>query len=125
MACPTMSPMSRWSRNWTPLTTRPSRTSRQGMILAAGIDRLRQAEFLLPERLADDGAMSADRAECAEIGERGDAARSLHRQRRTAGDDLRDQRAIGAGHHAVASDIGDQDMPGPGVERERFPEAGA
>src|SRR4051812_14445537 len=32
-----MSPMSTWLRNWTPLTTRPSRTSRQGMRRRASI----------------------------------------------------------------------------------------
>src|SRR5437764_2769917 len=99
--------MSRWSRNWTPLTTRPSRTSRQGMILAAGIDRLREAETLFPERLADDRAGRARGPKRLQIGERGDATGSLHGQRRAARDDLGDQPDIGPGHHAVAADIGD------------------
>src|SRR5881398_2158208 len=98
-----MSPMSRWSRNWTPLTTRPSRTSRQGMILAAGIQRIREAELFLPKRLADDRAGSAGFPKCFEIGQRRDVARRLDFNGRAAGDDLFDQADIGAGHHAVAA----------------------
>src|SRR4051794_41574562 len=107
-----MSPMSRWSRNWTPLTTRPSRTSRQGMILAAGIQRLREAELSFPKRLADDCAGSAGLTKRFEIGQRRDAARCLDFNGGAAGDDLFDQSHIGAGHHAVAADIRDEDVAG-------------
>src|SRR4051812_2193165 len=120
-----MSPISRWLRNWTPLTTRPSRTSRQGMILAAGKDRLLEAETLLPKRLADDRSVRADRLQNLQVGERRDAAGSLDRKRRAARDDLGDQLFIGPGHHAVAADVGDQDMARVRIEGERVPQAHA
>src|SRR5581483_8059526 len=120
-----MSPMSRWSRNWMPLTTRPSRTSRQGMILAAGIDRFFQAETLLPERLAHDRPGCADPLQRAQVVERGDATRGLHIERGAMRDDLGDQALIGPGHHAVAADIGDEDVARFGKKGERVPEADA
>src|SRR6218665_1916508 len=98
-----MSPTSRWSRNWTPFTTRPSRTSRQGMILAAGIQSLREPEALLPERLADDGARRADPVERDEVVERGDPARGLDGEMGEAGDGLSEQIEVRAGQHAVAA----------------------
>src|SRR4051812_6559565 len=118
-----MSPMSRWSRNWTPLTTRPSRTSRQGMILAAGIDRLRKAQPFFPQGLAHDRAGRAGFLENLQVRERGDAARCLHRQSREALDDFGDQIAVRPGHHAVAADIGDEDVARIWIERERVPQA--
>src|SRR6476661_4588275 len=101
-----MSPTSRWSRNWTPFTTRPSRTSRQGMILAAGnANRLRQLEPLLPQGLADN---DGGRGEGLEIVERGDAARRLHREVGKALYRLGEQIQIGPAHHPVAADVRDQ-----------------
>src|SRR5437773_11481253 len=76
MACSRMSPASRWSRNCTPLTTRPSFTSRQGMILRAGkAECLLQIDPAFPERLADDRAVGR---QPLQVGDQRDAAGRLH-----------------------------------------------
>src|SRR5687768_6535900 len=115
MACSTMSPMSRWSRNCTPLTTRPSITSRQGMILRAGTcDRLLQLHFAFPQRLADDGAGRARGHELGKVVDRGYAPRGLHRQMGKAPGRLGDERHVRPRHHAVATDVGDEEVTGFG-----------
>src|SRR5512139_1409074 len=99
-----MSPTSRWSRNCTPLTTRPSRTSRQGMILRAGkVERLLEPDLAFPQRLADD---RAGRGQAAKVVERGNAARGLNGELRQPLDRLAQQLDVGAGHHPVAADVG-------------------
>src|SRR5687767_4440509 len=107
-----MSPTSRWSRKRTPLTTRPSLTSRQGMILRAGMgQRLGHGEAAFPQGLADDRTGGARFAKLAKLPRIGDSAGGLDiplRQRLGA---LADQVEIGAGEHAVAGDVGDQQVP--------------
>src|SRR5688500_15601754 len=97
-----MSPMSRWPRNWTPLTTRPSATSRQGMILAAGIQRLAQAEAALPKCLADNRTRGATSFERKHVVDTCDSARSLKFDAGVARQERLDQWHIGAGKHTVA-----------------------
>src|SRR3954471_20722424 len=115
-----MSPASRWSRNWTPFTTRPARTSRQGMILRAGIEGLGEIDVAFPQRLPDDRAGGA---ETAEVVERGDAARGLDGEVGEAGGGLLEQGEIGALEHAVAADVGEEEVARVGVERGDLPEA--
>ena len=83
-ACSTGSPASRSSTKLMPLTTRPSLTSRHGMIRRASIsatvrDRLaRRVNALVVERAADDDRGDAGVAQRAQIVERADAARRDH-----------------------------------------------
>src|SRR4051812_36798673 len=105
-----MSPASRWSRNCTPLTTRPSLTSRQGMILRAGIERLREGEAAFPQRLADDRSLSARVPGAPQVVERGDSAGSLDGEMGKGGRGAADQVAIGPRQHAVARYVGDEQM---------------
>src|SRR4051794_39542117 len=46
-----MSPMSTWLRNWTPLTTRPSRTSRQGMMRRANMRKTPKIQTPNPKQI--------------------------------------------------------------------------
>src|SRR5687767_8715995 len=103
-----MSPTSRWSRNWTPLTTRPSFTSRHGMILRAGkAEGLLQRDATFPQRLADDGAVGS---EALQIGQRRNAARRLNLHVRQPIGDLVVQIEIWAVQHAVTADVGDEQV---------------
>src|SRR4051794_30182912 len=107
-----MSPTSSWSRNCVPLTTRPSRTSRQGIMRRASMEslcvgaclqakgvrpqasveslvnkllqgeRLLERELFLIERPAHDRAGGARGLQAAEVIERGNAARGLDLERR-------------------------------------------
>src|SRR5947208_2557910 len=113
-----MSPTSRWSRNCTPLTTRPSLTSRQGMILRAGTDRLREVDSALPKRLADDRSR---RPEPAQILERGDSARRLDREIRKPSRGFLEQLEIGALEHSVPADVGEEEVAGFGEARRDVP----
>src|SRR5438309_8514439 len=117
-----MSPASRWSRNWTPLTTRPFSTSRQGMILRAGTESLGEVDAAFPQRLADDGAGGA---EAGEVFERGDAARSLDGEVGEAGGGLFQEGEVRALEHAVAADVGEEEVACLGIESGDVPEAAA
>src|SRR4030095_7362636 len=109
-----MSPTSRWSRNWMPLTTRPSLTSRQGMILRAGKgERLLEVDAAFPERLADDRAVGGQPPQGVE---RRGPARGLDREMGEAATGLLEQFEIGPGKHAVAADVGQQEVARLGVE---------
>src|SRR4051812_14597427 len=118
-----MSPASRWSRNCTPLTTRPPLTSRQGMILRAGIERLREGEAALPQGLADDCPGGARLPAAAQIVERRDAARRLQGEMGKGGCGAPYQVEIGAGEHPVARNVGDEEMAGGGIEARHVPQA--
>src|SRR4051794_27646291 len=120
-----MSPASRWSRNWTPLTTRPSLTSRQGMILRAGIERLREPEAALPQGLADDRPRRAGLLDAAQVVECGDAPRGLHGQVGEGGRDAPDQAEIRPREHAVARDVGNEEVARRRVEGGDVPQAAA
>src|SRR6478752_1712749 len=114
-----MSPASRWSRNCTPLTTRPSLTSRQGMILRAGKgQRLLERETAFPQRLADNRAVGA---ETPQVLDAGNAARRLDAEARQALDGFIEQAEIRSAQHAVAADVGQQQVPRLGIERGDVP----
>src|SRR4051812_40221695 len=115
MACSTISPASRWSRNCTPLTTRPSFTSRQGMILRAGMEGLHEGDAAFPQRLADDRAGRAGGADAVEVVDCGDAARGLEGEVGERGGCAGDQVEIGAREHAVSRDVGDEEVARGGV----------
>src|SRR5207342_974011 len=98
-----MSPASRWSRNCTPFTTRPSLTSRHGIILRAGKGQcLLEREAAFPQRLADDRPVGA---ESLEILDARNAARRLDSEVRQALDRLVEQAEIRSAEHAIAADI--------------------
>src|SRR4051812_28512837 len=120
-----MSPASRWSRNCTPLTTRPSLTSRQGMILRAGIERLREGEAAFPQGLADDRTRGARVPAAAQIVERRDAARRLQGEMAKGGCGAADQVEIGPRQHAVARYVGDEQVTRFRIEAGHVPEAAA
>src|SRR5688572_28181880 len=117
-----MSPTSRWSRKRTPLTTRPSFTSRQGMILRAGIERLRESDPAFPEGLADDRARGP---KAAKVVQRRDPARGLDREVGKPSSRFLEELEIGTGKHAVAADVGEEEVARLGVERGDVPEASA
>src|SRR5688500_10184064 len=102
-----MSPASRWSRNWTPFTTRPSRTSRQGMILRDGIECLVQGDAAFPQSFADDRARCR---QAAEIVEAGDTRGGLDLRFRQALHGLVEEPEIRSSEHAVTPDVGEQKM---------------
>src|ERR671922_241341 len=89
-AASTGSPASRRSTNRTPFTTRPSLTSRQGMIrlasTASGLARRRAH--------ADDRPRGAGLQHRLDGGEITQAAADLHGYGRDGGDDFRDQRRL-------------------------------
>src|SRR5512141_3228026 len=110
-AISTGSPASRRSTNRTPLTTRPSFTSRHGMIRLASIPRIQGPWTLLPLRLQRLG--QADRAdhpfvlqrlEPAQVVEGGHAAGGDHRRGDTVRE-IADGVEIGTHHHPVARDV--------------------
>src|SRR6476661_10075636 len=105
-----MSPASRWSRNCTPLTTRPSLTSRQGMILRAGMERLREGETAFPQGLADDRPRRARLPAAAQVVERRDSTGGLDGEMGETRRCAANQVEIGPRQHAVARDVGDQQM---------------
>src|SRR5687768_5369612 len=117
-----MSPTSRWSRNWTPLTTRPSLTSRHGTILRAGIQGLRQADMPFPQRLSDDRSGGA---QPAQVVKRRDSPGGLDGGMGEAPGRFFEKLEIGAGEHSVTADVGEEEMPSVGVERGDVPEAEA
>src|SRR5687768_18570569 len=117
-----MSPTSRWSRKRTPLTTRPSFTSRQGMILRAGIDRLRESDPAFPEGLADDRARGS---KAAKVVQRRYPARGLDGEVGQASGRLFEKLEIGTGEHPVAADVGEEEVARLPVERGDVPEASA
>src|SRR5579862_5069536 len=116
-ACATGSPASTRSTKLTPLTTRPSFTSRHGMtrIFSIGSRRDRERGFEADARVvegtAEDRALDAVgfmRLQRFQIIERGDAARGDHRRLELARK-LGGLLDIDAGQHAVALDIGEDD----------------
>src|SRR5580693_7353425 len=112
----------------TPLTTRPSLTSRQGMTrtlnmsgrrprVAQQRQRRRRIEPAVVERAAGDGTLQFLRAglqQCTHVIERGEAARGDDRYGDLLGQ--RDRRIeIEALEHAVARDVGIDDGRDAGV----------
>src|SRR5260221_6423585 len=125
-ACSTGSPASRRSTNCTPFTTRPSLTSRQGMMRTLSMvallplqhaDGVGHRHASVIERTADDGAddaMLLGGPEFAQIVERADAAPGDDRRGEVLGE--RDGRIdIDAAHRAVAVDVGVDDGRHAGV----------
>src|SRR3712207_74260 len=102
-----MSPTSRWPRNWTPLTTRPSFTSRHGMILRAGIEGLRQIDPAFPQRLAHDRPGGA---QAPQVVQRRDSARGLDGEVGKAQGSFLEEVEIRAGEHPVAADVGQEEV---------------
>jgi hypothetical protein len=103
-----MSPTTRWSRNRTPLTTWPSRTSRQGIMRRARMaSELLGGDAFLEQRLAADRGRGADGGAARQVGGIAHAARCLpldRGKRRTPR-----RRARGSGpQRAVARDVGAQ-----------------
>src|SRR4051795_13015482 len=105
-----MSPASRWSRNCTPLTTRPSLTSRHAMILRAGTaKRLLKRDSAFPKRLADDRAVGR---QALQIGHHGDSAGRLDRRIGQPPRDFFVKLHVRPEQHAIAADVGDEEMAG-------------
>src|SRR5882724_8663720 len=103
IAASTGSPASRRSTKRTPFTTRPSLTSRQGMMRLAstlgpargGAHRVRQRDGAGVERAPDDDALDAgvgDRRQRGDVGEAADAAGGQHGNARPAREDRKSTR---------------------------------
>src|SRR3990170_940507 len=93
-----------------PFTTRPSLTSRQGMILRAGKAECPfDCDASFPQGLADNRTI---RRQAGKIIERGNAARRLNLEVGQAPPGFLVKREIGALEHAVTPDIGKQQMAG-------------
>src|SRR5579863_4878977 len=117
MAQATGSPASRKSTNWTPLTTRPSLTSRQGMTRTLSIgasrspdhrERLGGIEPAVIERPSGDGAgepRAIGGEQSFDIFDRGDAARGDDRDRHRFGQRQR-RLDVEAFQRAVARNVG-------------------
>src|SRR4051794_8564622 len=104
-----MSPASRWSRNCTPFTTRPSFTSRQGMILRAGkADRLFERDLALPQSSTDDRTGGR---QPREVSKRRNATRPLDGRVGQAARNLLIETHVRPLEHSVAADVGDEKVP--------------
>src|SRR6202034_488655 len=127
MAASTGSPASRRLTKLTPLTTRPSFTSRQGMTRTLNISvrsrradelqRLRGIEPSIVQRAARNGAFELSRRrrqECAHIVQRGEPAGSDDRNGDGVGETQRGVE-VEAFEHAVAGNVGVDDGGDPRV----------
>src|SRR6185437_2575131 len=116
-AISTGSPASRSRTNSIPFTTRPSVTSRQGMIrrvskmslLVAQRERVREVDRAGVERASDDRALDSDRFQSPQVLDVGDSAGRDHRYRDRR-DDLGRRGVIWLGERPIALDVGVDDL---------------
>src|SRR5690606_1268377 len=119
-----MSPITRWLRNCTPLTTWPSRTSRHGTIRFVSMSfvpyaslqvraNLVRRDSTLEQRLTGNRACDPGPRERREIRRVADAAGSLHRERRPTPHHVGIEVEVRSCERTVAGDVGAKHMRQP------------